>query len=111
MLKTEQVGEFTVSEAGMREAVRRVLMVKRVRVEIDKGEMDEETTTAITIYPHIAGCITPQITINQFMQLPELLIDQLSEAAMRLNPHWFAVPDEEKKTSELPPTPTTDSTN
>jgi hypothetical protein len=110
-LKTEQVGEYTVSEAGMREAVRRVLMVKRIQVMFDAGEMDEEEKTALSIYPHIAGCITPQITVNQFMQLKETEIDKLSEAAMRLNPHWFAVPDEEKKTSELLPTPMTDLTN
>lgn len=111
-LKTEQVGEYTVSQAGMREACRRVLMVKRVQLQIEQGGLDEETSTALTIYPHVAGCITPQISIDKFMEMTEVEINALSEAAMRLNPHWFATPEEEeKKTSEPLPTPTPDSMN
>lgn len=110
-LKTEQVGEFIVSQAGMVEACRRVLMIKRVQVEIEKGGLDEETTTALSIYPHVAGCVTPQISINKWMQMAEIEINDLSEASMRLNPHWFAAPgvDEEKKMSEPLPVSTSDS--
>jgi len=110
-LQTEQVGSYTVSQAGMVEACRRILMIKRVQVKIDEGGLDEETTTAMTIYPHVAGCVTPQISLDKWMQMSEVEIDKLSEASMRLNPHWFATPgpDEEKKMSEPLPTSTPDS--
>lgn len=111
-LQTEQVGQYTVSQAGMVEASRRVLMMKRVQLKIEEGGLDEETTTALSVYPHIAGCVTPKISIEKWMEMSEVEINDLSEASMRLNPHWFATPgvDEEKKMSEPLPTSTPDST-
>lgn len=109
-LRTEQVGEYVVSEAGMREAVRRVAMQKKVKELIDKGGLDEDTVTALSIYPHIAGCVTPLISVDQFMEMKETEIDALSETAMKFNPHWFALPKdaEEKKTDAQPPKPMRD---
>ena len=67
---------------------------------------DNETMTALAVYPHIAGCVEPRISIDEFMQMPETELDKLTAAAMELNPHWFELPDEEKKT-ETPPTEST----
>ncbi len=101
MLQTKQVGRFTVSQAGMIQSVRRVNMVKKLQELLDK--YDEETLQALTIYPHIAGCITPIISIDEFMQMSEQELDELTLAVMELNPHWFAVPEEqEKKTETIP---------
>jgi hypothetical protein len=104
MLQTKQVGKYTVSQAGMRESVRRVNMVKRLQEQLDK--YDDETFQALSLYPHLAGCITPVISIDEFMEMPEQELDALTIAVMELNPHWFALPDQEKKT-ETPPPPST----
>jgi hypothetical protein len=96
MLETKQVGEYVVSQAGMREAVRRVSMLNKLQETAEN--YDDETLTALAIYPHIAGCVTPIISIDEFIQIPEQVLDELSTAAMELNPHWFIVPEQEKKT-------------
>ena len=104
MLHTKTVGIYTVSQAGMREAVRRVGMMQELQ---NSQEMyDLETLTALSIYPNIAGCIQPLISIEDFMQMPEQELDSLSAAVMELNPHWFAVPDQEKKTKKARKRPT-----
>lgn len=106
MLETKQVGRWTVSQAGMREAVRRMTLLKRVQERHERGELDDEELTALAIYPNIAGCVSPQLTEAEFFETPEQDLDALTSAAMELNPHWFAVPEsveEEKKSDAKPP--------
>ena len=100
MLQTKQIGDNVVSEAGMREAVRRVSMIRKVQDLAEKEDRDEELIQALGIYPHIAGCITPVLSMTEFMQIPETVLDELSQAAMELNPHWFVTPEQEKKTKK-----------
>lgn len=109
MLQTKQVGDYVVSQAGMIHAVRRVNMVKKLQEAA--SQYDEETLTALAVYPHIAGCVSPIISIEQFMEMPETQLDALTVAAMELNPHWFSVPeeDQEKKTETPPSESTPDS--
>lgn len=87
----------------MREAVRRVSMMRKVQELAEKEDRDEELIQALGIFPHIAGCITPVISMTEFLQIPETVLDELSQAAMELNPHWFVTPDQEKKTKKKPP--------
>jgi hypothetical protein len=109
MLKTKKIGKWTVSEAGMREAVRKMNMIQQVREQAEKGKADDELITALSVFPVIAGCVTPLLTIEKFLQIPEQELDELSKAAMELNPHWFVMPDQEKKTDETQSEPTPDS--
>ena len=105
------VGNYTVKEAAMREAIRRTNMIKSVELYIADHPADTELKEFLFVYPFVAGCTTPLITIEQFMEIPESIVEELSKAAMDVNPHWFTLPDQEKKTDEPPPTSTSDSVN
>lgn len=105
------VGQFVVREASMREAVRRINMMTQVEQYLKQYPEDAELAQAISPYPFVAGCTQPIISIDQFLDMPETVLDELSKAAMDLNPHWFAMPDQEKKIDEPPATSTEDSAN
>lgn len=100
MLQTKQVGKYTVSQAGMIHAVRRTNLYKEFAQNAEK--YDPETLAAMAVYPLIAGCVSPLITVDEFMEMPEQELDALTVVVMELNPHWFEIPDQEKKT-ETPP--------
>lgn len=87
----------------MREAVRRMNIVKEITAMIERGECDSETITALTIYPSIAACVSPVLTVDEYLNTPESELDEISKACMELNPHWFKVPDDpdEEKKSEI----------
>ena len=105
------VGSYTVREAGMREAVRRVGMAEKVTEYLKAFPDDAELATALSIYPHVAGSVLPIISIDEFLDMRELDIDELSKAAMELNAHWFTIPEIEKKTDEQQIPSTEDSTS
>lgn len=103
------VGKFVVREASMREAVRRINMVTQMQDYLKQYPDDLELAQALSPYPFVAGCTQPIISIDQFLEMPEVVLDELSQAAMELNPHWFVMPDQEKKINEPPATSTEDS--
>jgi len=109
MLKTKKIGKYTVSQAGLIHSVRRMNMMKEIQAKIEGGGLPDEVTAAIAVYPHIAGCIEPRFTIEQMLQMPEQEIDKLTQAVMDLNPHWFELPPEEKKSDPELTNSTTDS--
>ena len=94
------VGIWTLKEAAGREAIRRVNMAESAKAWIANHPEDTEAEQILGLYPHIAGCAWPIISIEQFLELPETMLDELSNAAMEINPHWFVSPDQEKKTDE-----------
>lgn len=94
------VGGYTAKEATMRESIRRSNMLESVKRFIADHPADNELENFLYVFPFVFGCVTPIITIEQFLELPDSLVDELAEAAKELNPHWFVVPDQEKKTSE-----------
>jgi hypothetical protein len=96
------VGIWVLKEAAGREAIRRVNMAESVKAWIEAHPEDTEAEQILGLYPHIAGCAWPIISIDQFLELPETMLDQLSKTAMELNAHWFVAPDAEKKTDEPP---------
>ena len=98
------VGNWVLKEAAGREAIRRVNMAESAKMWIDAHPEDTEAAQILALYPHIAGCSWPIIPIEQFLEIPEVLLDELSNAAMKLNAHWFITPDQEKKTDEPPET-------
>ncbi len=102
------VGSYVVKEAAMREAIRRTNMAQSVQRRLKEID-DEELMQALVVYPHIAGCVWPIISIEQWLEIPEVVLDELSKAAQELNPHWFVFPDQEKKTDEQQATYTTSS--
>jgi len=48
----------------------------------------------------LTGCIKPYITIDEWLTFDDPTITALFSAAQELNPHWFEIPDQEKKTDE-----------
>lgn len=96
----KSVGIWVLKEAAGREAIRRVNMAESAKAWIVQHPEDAEAEQILGLYPHIAGCAWPIISIEQFLELPETLLDELSNAAMSLNPHWFVAPDDEKKKEE-----------
>lgn len=96
----QSVGIWVLKEAAGREAIRRVNMAESAKAWIANHPEDTEAEQILGLYPHIAGCAWPIISIEQFLELPETMLDELSNAAMSLNAHWFVAPDQEKKTDE-----------
>jgi hypothetical protein len=94
------VGIWVLKEAAGREAIRRVNMAESAKAWIADHPEDSEAEQILGLYPHIAGCAWPIISIEQFLELPETMLDALSKAALELNAHWFASPDDEKKKDE-----------
>jgi hypothetical protein len=60
-------------------------------------------TAAIVFYPPCVACSDWKGTLDEFMALPETLVDEWLAAAYELNPHWQQKPepdaDQEKKES------------
>ena len=111
MLKIKVIGKYTVTEAGIRESIKKVGAFEKIRGMMENKEGDDDTLKALSIYPLIYGCVTPSLSIEDFLNTPEQELDKLTQAIMELNPHWFALPEEEKqkKTSETRPTYTANS--
>lgn len=91
------------------------LMLSEIRDDAEKYEALTEaqrdfcdTAALAGMWSTVAACVKPYITLEEWLKLPEESVNDLSAAVERLNPHWFIAPDQEKKTSELPPTPTPD---
>ena len=99
--RTEKmVGGYLFKEAAGREAIRRVNMGNSVTKYAEEHPEDLEGIQILALYPHLAGCAWPVMTIDQFLEIPEKLLDEMSHAAMELNPHWFPSLESEKKTEE-----------
>jgi hypothetical protein len=108
MLQTRKIGEYTVTEAGPLEAARVMKNAQKYQALIDAAQAKDaevsddeyEFLQALAIWPTIASCTSPQISIDEWMQIPLTTIAQLREAAEILNPSWFVAltPDQEKKT-------------
>jgi hypothetical protein len=107
MLKTKQVGIYTVSEAGMLQAVRRVGMLKQL--ETNPPDSDDERQ-ALQMWAVVAGCTIPIISRDEFLQIPETELDVLVQAVQEMNPHWFGMEPEQakKKTSKRQPKSTSE---
>lgn len=98
--KSVRIAPYTVVEAAVYEAIRRVSLADKIKMWIEENTTDPDMITAVGIYPHIAACTQPLMSIEEYFEIPETMLDQLTRAAMELNPHWFEVPDQEKKTDE-----------
>lgn len=62
-----------------------------------------DTASSVGVWTTIAACVRPYISIDEWLGLPEDTINGLAEAVERLNPHWLAVPDQEKKIKKSRP--------
>lgn len=78
--------------------------------EITERERDFfDLSKSVASWAAISPCIKPYMSIRDWLALDESILDGLANAVMEENPHWFASPEQEKKTDEQPATYTTDS--
>ena len=113
VLKHEEiiVGDETlkVYQASNIMGAKRALLIDRARESTPalEGEDTEESYgyyLKVLLYPSLVACTEGNLpTLEEFLtQLPEEESDRWSEAAKRLNPHWFTfftkeVPEEKKE--------------
>ncbi len=107
-LQTRKVGEYVVTEAGPLEAARVMRHAQTYQALVSAAQArDAEVTVqeleileALAIWPTIAACTSPAISIDDWMQIPLTTIKELRDAAEILNPSWFTAmtPTQEKKT-------------
>jgi len=45
----------------------------------------------------LCGCVKPYISLDEWLSFSDKTIEGIGAAAMELNPHWFEVPNQEKK--------------
>jgi len=107
MLETKKVGDYTVSQAGMRQAIRRMRLLQIVMDAKERKLYDDDTISGLMLYPNIAGALHEDMTIEEYLNIPETVLDELTNASMELNPHWYGNPQQEKKTEP----PQTESTS
>lgn len=107
-LQTRKVGDYVVTEAGPLEAARVMRCAQKYQELVaaaqargtDVSLQELEILEALAIWPTIAACTSPVISIDDWMQIPLTTIKDLREAAEILNPSWFtaATMAQEKKT-------------
>jgi len=68
-----------------------------------------DMSRSVSVWMAVTACVRPYISIDEWRKLNDTDVNELSEAAMELNPHWFALPDAEKKTKKRLRKSTTDS--
>jgi len=59
-----------------------------------------DLSSSVGVWASVAGCIKPYIQLEEWLSFDDKQVEALSTAAQELNPHWFVVPDQEKKTNE-----------
>jgi hypothetical protein len=59
-----------------------------------------DLASSVGSWSAICGCVKPYISIDEWLSLDEDTITALGDAVKELNPHWFEMPDTEKKTDE-----------
>jgi hypothetical protein len=108
MLQTRRVADYVVSEAGPLEAARLLrkneIYKSKVSAAQEKGDAandaDVEYLQALSIWAQVTACVTPDISVDDWMRTPLTTITGLRSAAEILNPSWFIVASQqqEKKT-------------
>lgn len=69
--------------------------------EAEREFMD--MSASVGVWSTVAACIKPYISIDEWLAFTENTVNELSGAAEKVNPHWFTLPEQEKKTDEQPP--------
>jgi hypothetical protein len=82
MLKTKQVGEFTATQMG---ALERAHMKINYRLIEERKIEDEAEREAAQEWALINACVTPKITLDQYLQTPVTDTIELIEAVEELN--------------------------
>jgi len=70
-----------------------------------------DVSSSLGVWATVAGCVKPYISIDQWLALDYPTVELLSDTASEINPHWFAQPEQEKKTDATPSEFTENSQN
>jgi len=94
MLKNKQVGQYTIKQASLIEALHKERLAKDAATILENMENpQEDSLTGLFFWPRVAACVTPGISYAEFLEFPDTEILPIVDAAMELNPHWFETPD------------------
>lgn len=105
--------KITVKRASVRVGLQRQSAMAKASELIDKEETDmseAEKMLYFFLYPTIV-CSTDTVvgmawpmSIDEFMELPDVLVSRWSTLAQEVNPHWWGDPDPEpvKEKKEKP---------
>lgn len=138
----KKIGKWTVKPAVLNDAMRKSVMADIAKAylikEAAKAKIEDfenlantlrdnpamyETVTekerefydmsrVISVWVMVAGCVKPYITIDEWRGMDDAQVEEISTAAMEINPHWFEAPktpEQEKKTGEIQIESTPDS--
>lgn len=137
MNEVKEIGQYKVHAAKVKHSARKMSMQNALNLHLDRLAASLEVDRAILKDLHgnaalyetltdaqrefcdaaqglgswvvIAACIEPFITMQQWLEISEATLDELSRVVQELNPHWFgATPEQEKKTNATPPQSTSD---
>lgn len=100
MLKTKQVGKYTVSQAGPREEARMIAYSKRVEsIEVE----DEADREALTQWAYVAAVTRPIIPLEDYLNTPAVELREILEAVAETNGDVLEADAErsKKKTAEI----------
>jgi hypothetical protein len=81
MLKTEQVGRYTVSQIGPLQGTRLRLFQR----QLSEMKDDAETIEALGDWAVLAACVSPFISREEYLQTPVQELQPLMEAMERVN--------------------------
>jgi hypothetical protein len=98
MLKTIVVGEYVVSEAGPMEAARAYNFGQQYTALLEQAKdagdsLDPEfldMVNSLSLWPQVGACISPRVDQVGWLQIPLATIQELRDAAEKLNPSWFS---------------------
>ena len=130
----KKIGKWTVKPAVLNDAMRKSVMADVAKAylikEAAKAKIEDfeslvntlrdnpamyETVTekerefydmsrVVSVWVMVAGCVKPYITIDEWRGMDDAQVEEISTAAMEINPHWFEAPktpEQEKKTGEI----------
>lgn len=90
-------------------------LIKSVQEDAEKYETLSEkerdfcdTASTVGVWATVAACIKPYINLSEWLNLTEDQANGITDAVMEKNPHWFEIPDQEKKTDSKVTTSTSD---
>ena len=84
MLKTKQVGSYTVSQIGALQGANLRVFQRRV-IELTSQNSDEAYAETLQEWALIAACVSPYIPLEQWLDTPLLELRPLVDAVNELN--------------------------
>lgn len=101
MLRITQVGKWTISEVGALQGVRMNLFRKQadeyITAQKRNGAMVDGMEETLAEWVQIAACVSPLLTIDEYLTMPAVEIMPLVEGMAQVNEQSASESDGKKK--------------